>query len=229
MNINGVSNYNYIQSYLQSSGATGKNASAAAADSVEFSAEIAVEEVEPAAPTVEDVKKEFAAFLDSLQITQRGTRIHVSVSDAAWEKMAADPEYKQKMMDLCKRDLCDPAWGTKVPPPAVTTIRIDADVEEEYLASGYGSAVAGKADTSNSFWTRRSERHQEILEGMQEAAQERREMMNLVQKRVDQRKHFATNLANTGYGAATASPYIPSPTSGAVSGISNVFGSGSFL
>ncbi len=221
MNLNGISSYSYMQSYLQASTVTGNNSSATA---VEFSMDIAVEEIEPAAPTVEDVKKEFAAFLNSLQITQIGTSISVSVSDSAWEKMAADPEYKQKMMDLCKRDLCDPAWGTKVPSPAVTTIRIDADAEEEYLASGYGSAVAHMADTSDSFWTRRDKRHKESLEAMEEAALERREMMKFLQERVDQRKQFAEGSSSSPFGPSTSSYFSPKTT-----GAASFFASGTYF
>ncbi|MCD8352563.1 MAG: hypothetical protein LUC93_18325 [Planctomycetaceae bacterium] len=225
MNINGVSTYNFLQNYTQSSGAAGRNSSASSAAGVEFSLDISVEEVEPAAPTVEDVKKEFADFLSSLQITQRGTSISVSVSDSAWEKMAADPEYKQKMMDLCKRDLCDPAWGTTVPAPALTTIRIDADAEEEYLASGYGSAVADKADTSDSWWTRRSERHKTALEEAQELALGRREMMDFLQQRVDQRKQLAGGSHGVGSANAITSCYSPSTTS-ATAGL---LGAGSYV
>ncbi len=232
MNINGMSTYQYyMQNIQKSSGAASGKSSAATAEttaSVEFSVDITVEDVTPVAPTVEDVKKEFAAFLDSLEITQRGTAISVSVSDSAWEKMAADPEYKQKMMDLCKRDLCDPNWDVTVPSPAVTNIRIDADAEEEYLASGYGSAYADKAktaNTGNSFWTRRSERHQAALEDMQKQANERREMMQLLQNRVDQRQQLAGTGIGAGFTNAIASRYFPSATSGA----SSVFGSGSFL
>ncbi|MCC8109643.1 MAG: hypothetical protein LIQ30_11505 [Planctomycetes bacterium] len=233
MNINGFSAFNYPQNFRQTTGVANQNPAntrvGTAADvkfTVDFSSvEISVEEVQTAAPTIEDVKMEFAAFLDSLQITQRGTAITVSVSDSAWEKMAADPEYKQKMMDLCKRDLCDPAWGVSVPSPAVTTIRIDADAEEEYLASGYGSAVAGMANTSNSFWTRRSERHQAALEDMQKLALERREMMDFIQQRVDQRKMRAGDSFTGGFTNAFTSRYIPAATSAAAS----IFGSGSYL
>ncbi len=232
MNINGMSTYQYyMQTHQKSSNAASGQSSTATSGttaSVEFSVDITVEDVTPAAPTVEDVKKEFAAFLDSLEITQRGTAISVSVSDSAWEKMAADPEYKQKMMDLCKRDLCDPAWDVKVPSPAVTNIRIDADAQEEYLASGYGSAYADKAktaNTGNSFWTRRTERHQAALEDMQRTANERREMMQYLQNRVDQRKQSSASGNGAGFTNPIASRYFPTATSGA----SSIFGSGSFL
>lgn len=215
MLLDGTSTFSYAQSLIQSLGGSVQGKTQTGTARVEFSAEITVETVEPAATTVEDVKKEFAAFLDSLNITQKGTAISVSVSDSAWEKMAADPEYKQKMMDLCKRDLCDPAWETKVPSPAVSTIRIDADAEEEYLASGYGSAVTHMADTSNSFWTRRSERNKAALEEIAERAQERRDMLELIQERAAQRKSLLAGSSVDGYVSKGAAGYFSSAASGA--------------
>jgi hypothetical protein len=218
MLLDGISSFTYNQSLLRSSTSTGQKTTQTSSASVEFSVEIAVESVEPKQTTVDDVKKEFAAFLDSLQITQLGTAISVCVSDSAWEKMAADPEYKQKMMDLCKRDLCDPAWETKVPSPAVTTIRIDADAEEEYLASGYGSAVTHMADTSNAFWENRTKKNKQYLEEMSERALEKRQMLEFIQERAVQRKGLLGESGVAGSATQVASKYFPtSATSGAAS------------
>lgn len=228
MLLDGLSTLTYSQSLLQSSTTTGQKTTQTSSASVEFSVDIAVESVEPKQQTVEDVKKEFAAFLDSLQITQRGTSISVCVTDSAWEKMVADPEYKQQMMDLCKRDLCDPAWGTKVPSPAVTTIRIDADVEEEYIASGYGSAVANKADTSNTFWENRTKKNKQYLEEMTERALEKRQMLEYIQEKAGQRKALFDESGTGGSATQVASRYFPSATtSGAASFFSS--GGGSFM
>ncbi|MCC8166921.1 MAG: hypothetical protein LIQ31_12395 [Planctomycetes bacterium] len=129
------------------------------------------------------------------------------------------------MMDLCERDLCDPNWDVNVPSPAVTTIRIDPDAKDEYCASGYGSAVTGMANTSNSFWTRRSERHKAALEDMEELAQDRRAMMDFLQQRGDQLAQRTGLSTGTGFSNAIAGRYTPTTTSSAAS----IFGSGSYF
>ncbi|MCC8165745.1 MAG: hypothetical protein LIQ31_06270, partial [Planctomycetes bacterium] len=61
-----MTNYATLQGYLQSSGSAGRNTATATAAGIQFSVDVSVDAVEPAETTVEDVKKEFAAFLDSL-------------------------------------------------------------------------------------------------------------------------------------------------------------------
>ncbi len=147
--------------------------------------------------TIEDVKREFYAFLDSLQVSRglSGTAISVNVTEAAFAKMLADPEYKQRMMDLCKRDLCDPAWnrmGAMGIAPGDMVVTIDADVENEYRATTYGSAYKGKADEAanaeDGFWTRRTRRGKAAREESERLAQERKEMLAFLQTRALQKK-----------------------------------------
>ena len=147
--------------------------------------------------TIEDVKREFHAFLDSLQLSRglSGTAISVNVTEAAFAKMLVDPEYKQRMMDLCERDLCDPAWnkmGAMGIAPSDMVVTIDADVENEYRASSYGSAYKGKADEAanagDSFWTRRAKRGKAAREESERLALERKEMLAFLQTRALQKK-----------------------------------------
>lgn len=133
----------------------------------------------------------------------------------------------QKMMDLCKRDLCDPAWASSPAMPAAVTVRIDADAEEEYLASSYGSAVTHMADTGNSFWSNRSEKNKTAQKDLDKKAQEKKELMAFLQERVDARKQLADELVNnrSHYAAKAAGAYSAAvPSFGAASG----FGGGTF-
>ena len=66
--------------------------------------------------------------------------------------MLANPEYKQRMKDLCARDLCDPRWITM--PPTAINITIDADCEEEYLATSWRSPDGHSKADPDGFWTR---------------------------------------------------------------------------
>ncbi|MCD8140909.1 MAG: hypothetical protein LUE17_14230 [Planctomycetaceae bacterium] len=81
------------------------------------------------------------------------------------------------------------------------------------------------ADTRNSFWSRRSERHKAGLEAMEELALERREMMEFLQQRVEQRRLFAEGSSGAGSAHAIASRYLPA-MSGSAAGL---LGSGSYL
>lgn len=180
---------------LQTTSATTSNGSAFAA-TMEMVLEVAATET-PASQTVDDVKKEFYAYLDSLPISPglARTPLSVNITEAAFEKMLADPEYKQKMKDLCARDLCDPAWS-KMPPSAIN-VTIDADCEEEYLATSYNSPDGGKNANPDGFWTRRtkSKEDQKILD---KKAQEKREMLELLQEKADERKRIASEWRGAG-------------------------------
>lgn len=175
-----------ILEYVQTA-STGKTREEDGSGFAAFFAELTVAETaaarEAESPrTLDDVKRDFYDYLSSLPISPglSGTSIVVNVTESAFEKMLADPDYEQKMKDLCKRDLCDPQW-TKMAAmglaPAASVITIDADADEEYLASSMGSAVAasrGDRDSANSFWTNRSKRHREMLEILQEKSHQRR-------------------------------------------------------
>ncbi len=104
--------------------------------------------------------------------------------------MLVDPEFKQKMKDLCVRDLCDPAW-VKLPPTGIN-ITIDPNSEEEYLASSWNSADGAKNVNANGFWTRRTKNRK-----AEEKAKEKKEIMELLRERAAERKR----LSETGVAA----------------------------
>lgn len=141
--------------------------------------------------TIDDVKREFYEYLDSLPISSGLSRtpVSVNITEAAFEKMLANPEYEQKMKDLCKRDLCDPAWS-KLPPTGIA-ITIDADCEEEYLATSWNSPDGHKNVDEDGFWTRRAKKRKAAREMEEKAAQERSEMLQFLQERADARKRLS--------------------------------------
>ncbi len=192
---------------ISSSLLTKAQAAAASADkstsgsfSLEMSLVVEKTETTPKETTVEDVKKEFWDYLNSLDITQSGS-ICVLVSDSAWERMTTDPEYKQKMMDLCKRDLCDPAWN-RIPNPAGTVIRITTGGSEDYIASSVGGLAdkSGAKSDGKGFWERRAERNKEAHILSAERAQQRRE-----QERAGLMRYLSANISTGGL-ASTSSP-----------------------
>lgn len=235
MNINASSTLKYAQMMMQI--ASGKTDKASTTDG-EFSLDVTAVEVvaetnEP--QTVEDVKKEFYDYLDSLSLSPglSTTPIAVNITEAAFEKMLADPEYKQKMKDLCARDLCDPAWGTTMLPsgqpliPASIVVNIDADVEEEYVATSYNHPNdRDMADKGDSFWSRRTKKDKKAEKKADEKrAQEKREMLEFLQERADERKRmfgmggdFAIGGASSfhAYSATRSQPIGAGPVSGLI-------------
>ncbi|MCC8165822.1 MAG: hypothetical protein LIQ31_06670 [Planctomycetes bacterium] len=224
-----TSSYNSLQYTIQTAMAKVKGANPTG--QAQFDASVSVTTVTATASTaatdetprtVDDVKKEFYDYLDSLQLSPglSTTGIGVNVTEAAFEKMLKDPDYMQKMKDLCARDLCDPNW-TKLPPTGIQ-ITIDADVPEEYLASSWNAPGVGTVDET-SFWNKKSTDKTEKQNAEKKAkekrqekiVQEKREMLEFLQKRADERKIRAdgvvssyANLFSTSYSgiAKYASP-----------------------
>jgi len=200
MNINASGSFRYAQLLMQSAMGKADKGSTANADFSVNVTEVEVVEKTGEPQTVEDVKKEFYDYLDSLSVSPglSTTPISVNITEAAFEKMLADPEYKQKMKDLCARDLCDPAWGSPYPLsgkpmiPSAMVVTIDADVDEEYLATSYNHPQdSGKADGDN-FWSRRTKKDKKAAKKADEKrAQEKREMLEFLQGRADERKRTA--------------------------------------
>ncbi len=210
MNINTSLNFNYAQllAKMQPRIATGNDKDAASANSdfslgvvdITVSASVEVSQTQ----TIEDVKREFYDYLDSLAISPglSGTSISVRITDAAFEKMLVDPEYKQKMKDLCARDLCDPAWNKTAAmgiAPSASVIIIDADCEEEYLATTYGSAAAkGKTD-GESFWSRRTKNDESARKAQEKRAQEKKEMFELLREKAAERQSWFEGLFSSDF------------------------------
>lgn len=148
--------------------------------------------------TVEDVKNEFYDYLGSLQISRGlgNTHINVTVSEAAFERMLDDPEYMQRMMDLCKRDMCDPAWNTHPIETPYMHINITDNTNNqfnsEYVASTYGGDGYGsnfESETANSFWSKKSDKSDESKK-IREKRQEEKEMLEFLVERAQQRKEM---------------------------------------
>ncbi len=211
-----------LQSALSQAGQNGK----AAADGLDFSAilaQITVTETNTEPQTVEDVKREFSAYLDSLPVSPglSRTAISVNVTEAAFEKMLADPDYKQKMKDLCKRDLCDPAWNRMGGiAPSDMVLKIDADVENEYIGSSYGSAYRGVADRAagdgDGFWSRRTKRSRAARQEEKKHADERQDFLAFLQEQA-YRKKTGLDAASSGFmpaGVSAAASFFAEIASG---------------
>lgn len=183
-------------------GKTGQTAKATAANagfSVAIEATVSVETVAPQSRTLEDVKREFYSYLDSLAIDPGLSRasLSVTVTDAAFEKMLANPEYERKMKDLCARDLCDPGWtkaaGMGIPASACV-ITIDPNREEEYLASSYSYPAARSKADGDSFWSRRTKNDKAAKKAQEKRNAEKQLLAESLQERAAARNVLLRGL-----------------------------------
>jgi hypothetical protein len=135
---------------------------------------------------VEDVKKEFYDYLDSLPVSSGlgKTPINVTISEGAFERMLDDPEYMQRMKDLCKRDLCDPAWdsrGTLGPPTYIhvnITDNTNNQFNSEYVATSYNYDRGSnyESETESSFWSRRAKKDDGAEKARDKKSEEKRQL-----------------------------------------------------
>lgn len=204
MNINSFSSVNYLQLALRaSSNKTSASSAGQTQVSLDVTASVTTVTGEEAPRTIEDVKREFYEFLDSLRLSPGLSRtpISVNITEKAFEKMLNNPDYEQKMKDLCVRDLCDPEWGRIIEPSALR-ITIDADAPEEYLGSSYNHPQdADKAD-GDSFWNRRASKDKKAAD---KRAQEKRDAIKALQERAAERKRLGDGLFKSNYSITASS------------------------
>lgn len=196
-------------------GTTNANQKSAAAEygKFEISASVTVETAsveKTGEPTLEDVKKEFYEYLDSLPVSAGlgGTPINVTVTEEAFERMRTDPEYMQRMKDLCKRDLCDPAWNDRsmMGPPTYMHINITDNTNNEhnseYVATSYNYDTGSnyESETANSFWSRRTKKREEA-EKIAEKRQEEREALERFLDRMREWKELFASSSAAGQSA----------------------------
>lgn len=118
----------YFQHYQAYQTAAKKESSASVTASVEVS-----ETEEAPKQTLEEFKKEFSKFIDSVPIhpSQAKASLSISIHDNVFEKMMEDPEYKAEIENMVREQL-----GASFSPadPAFCTMRLDAN--GEYTGSG---------------------------------------------------------------------------------------------
>lgn len=172
--------------YGISGGDSGKSAIAAAALKATVSLTAAgVDSVAEKPQTLEEFKGEFRRYLDSIEINPAlsGTPMTVNISDAAFERMMNEPEFKEKIISLFERDMCDPAWS-RMPAPAYMNFRIEAS-GEEYLATSWGSAHADafRSRSEGAFWSRNRKSGAAAEKAVQRKEEMRRWLESLAERK----------------------------------------------
>ena len=121
-------------------------------------------------------KKEFYEELSKIVCNPTVSNVAVNISDAAFQAMKDDPEYRAQVLSLLQRDL----GASFAPRNCSILITVGTDLDQ-YRADSWpvGNDSEFHSRSKDSFWEQRMERHKKYMELAEEAAAKRRLMMKL--------------------------------------------------
>ena len=121
-------------------------------------------------------KKEFYEDLSKIICNPTVSNAAVNISDAAFQAMKDDPEYRAQVLSLLQRDL----GASFAPRNCSILITVGTDLNQ-YRADSWpvGNDSEFHSRSKGSFWEQRMERHKKYMELAEEAAAKRRLMMKL--------------------------------------------------
>lgn len=149
------------------------------------------------AEEMELFKKEF--YEDLSKVTNHSTvsNAAVNISDAAFEAMKEDPQYREKVLSLIKRD-----WGDSYAPRNCSVMITVGATLNEYRADswpvGYDSEFGVRSQ--NSFYKRTSEkkdRQKELVAAyLEKQAQAKKQQQELLDEKIAKAEQERSRLAN---------------------------------
>ena len=121
-------------------------------------------------------KKEFYEDLSKIICNPTVSNAAVNISDAAFQAMKDDPEYRAQVLSLLQRDL-----GASFAPRNCSILITVGTSLDQYRADSWpvGNDSEFHTRSKGSFWEQRMERHKKYMELAEEAAAKRRLMMRL--------------------------------------------------
>ena len=121
-------------------------------------------------------KKEFYEDLSKIVCNPTVSNAAVNISDAAFQAMKDDPEYRAQVLSLLQRDL----GASFAPRNCSVLITVGTDLDQ-YRADSWpvGNDSEFHSRSKDSFWEQRMERHKKYMELVGEAAAKRRMLMKL--------------------------------------------------
>lgn len=140
-------------------------------------------------------RKEFYEDLEKLTNHPSINSVAVNISDAAFQAMKEDPEYREKVLSLLQRDL-----GSSVAPRSCSLLITVGATLEEYRGDSWpvGNDSEFRLRAKDSFYERSAEsrnRRKEILEEYQEKkAQEKRQLQRLTDEAVRGRREESERM-----------------------------------
>ena len=121
-------------------------------------------------------KKEFYEDLSKIVCNPTVSNAAVNISDAAFQAMKDDPEYRAQVLSLLQRDL----GASFAPRNCSILITVGTDLDQ-YRADSWpvGNDSEFHSRSKGSFWEQRMENHKKYMELQQEAAARRRMLMKI--------------------------------------------------
>ena len=121
-------------------------------------------------------KKEFYEDLSKIICNPTVSNAAVNISDAAFQAMKDDPEYRAQVLALLQRDL-----GASYALRNCSVLITVGTSLDQYRADSWpvGNDSEFHTRSKGSFWEQRMERHKKYMELAEEAAAKRRLMMKL--------------------------------------------------
>ena len=121
-------------------------------------------------------KKEFYEDLSKVICNPTVSNAAVNISDAAFQAMKDDPEYRAQVLSLLQRDL-----GASYAPRNCSILIAVGTNLDQYRADSWpvGNDSEFHSRSKGSFWEQRMERHKKYMELAEEAAAKQRLMMKL--------------------------------------------------
>ena len=121
-------------------------------------------------------KKEFYEDLSKIICNPTVSNAAVNISNAAFQAMKDDPEYRAQVLSLLQRDL----GASFAPRNCSVLITVGTDLDQ-YRADSWpvGNDSEFHSRSKDSFWEQRMERHKKYMELAGEVAAKRRMLMKL--------------------------------------------------
>ena len=121
-------------------------------------------------------KKEFYEDLSKIICNPTVSNAAVNISNAAFQAMKDDPEYRAQVLSLLQRDL-----GASYAPRNCSVLITVGTSLDQYRADSWpvGNDSEFHTRSKGSFWEQRMERHKKYMELAEQAAAKRRLMMKL--------------------------------------------------
>lgn len=140
------------------------------------------------AEEMELFKKEFYEELSKIKIDRHNINVAINISEDAFKKMKEDPQYKQQILNLLKRDL-----GSSLPANYSAVFTIGSSIKDyrgDAYPVGYDSEFYARSQ--NSFYKKTSEhkdRQKELLEEyLEKRAQTKKLQEKLMNEEVAEKK-----------------------------------------
>ena len=168
------------QSYYQNNVATTKSAK-----SVNSTGETGSTKELSEAEEMAIFKKEFYAEIDKIPKDRTIANVAINISEEAFKNMKDDPEYREKVLSLIKRDMT----GSVAPAPDCSLVITVGATSKDYRADGWSVNNDSEfyARSQNSFYKKTSDKKDSQKELLEEYLEKRAQVKKQQQEKLNEK------------------------------------------